>query len=68
MENASSPPARTIQHECAGLQAKVFREDIVNYILDQFEDKLARELENIGGEMDGMKRRKEELLQWSIKG
>ena len=45
----------------AGLQTMVLREDVVNYILDQFEDKLARELENIGGEMDGMKRRKEEL-------
>jgi site-specific DNA recombinase len=45
----------------AGLQDKVLREDVVNYILDQFEEKLTRELENIGGEMDGMKRRKVEL-------
>jgi site-specific DNA recombinase len=44
-----------------GLQDKVLREDVVNYILDRFEAELVRELENIGGEMDRMKRRKGEL-------
>ena len=45
----------------AGLQEKVLREDVVNYTLDRFEQQLERELSNIGGEMDRMKKRKAEL-------
>jgi hypothetical protein len=45
----------------AGLQQNVLREDVANYVLDRFESELIRELENIGGEMDRMKRRKAEL-------
>jgi site-specific DNA recombinase len=45
----------------AGLQEKILREDVVNYILDRFERELLKELENIGGEMDTMRRRKAEL-------
>ena len=47
----------------AGLQEKVLREDVVNYIIDQLEEKLTRELESIGGEMAAMRRRKAELDQ-----
>ncbi|MGC1655261.1 MAG: recombinase family protein, partial [Candidatus Acidiferrales bacterium] len=45
----------------AGLQAKILREDIVNYVLDLFESELLRELANIGGEMDTMRKRKATL-------
>lgn len=45
----------------AGLQANVLREDVANYVLDRFENELIKELENIGGEMDRMKRRKADL-------
>jgi site-specific DNA recombinase len=45
----------------AGLQEKVLREDVVAYVLERFESELVKELENIGGEMDRMKRRKAEL-------
>jgi hypothetical protein len=45
----------------AGLQEKVLCEDVVNYTLDRFEQKLEREPLNIGGEMDRMRKRKAEL-------
>jgi hypothetical protein len=45
----------------AGLQADVLREDVANYVVDRFESELVKELENVGGEMDRMKRRKAEL-------
>ncbi len=45
----------------AGLQDKVLRDEVVHYILDRFEEKLSRELESMGGEMDGMRKRKAEL-------
>jgi site-specific DNA recombinase len=45
----------------SGLQEKVLREDVVNYTLDRFEQQLEKELLNIGGEMDRMKKRKEQL-------
>jgi site-specific DNA recombinase len=45
----------------AGLQEKVLRTEVVDYILEQFEGKLIKELENIGGEMDRMKAQKSEL-------
>ena len=45
----------------AGLQDKILRDEVVNYALDRFEEELLRELENIGGEMERMKRRKVEL-------
>jgi recombinase-like zinc beta ribbon protein len=45
----------------AGLQAKVLREEVVDYVLDRFEQELVKELENIGGEMDAMRRGKADL-------
>jgi site-specific DNA recombinase len=45
----------------AGLQEKVLREDVINYTLDRFEKQLEKELLNIGGEMDRMKKRREQL-------
>lgn len=45
----------------AGLQEKVLREEVVNYILDRFESELLVELKSIGGEMDQMRKRKAEL-------
>jgi site-specific DNA recombinase len=45
----------------AGLQARVLCEDVANYILDRFEGQLVKELENMSGEMDRMRRRKREL-------
>jgi site-specific DNA recombinase len=47
----------------AGLQNKILREDIVNYVLDRFESELIRELESIGGEMDAMRKRKAHLQE-----
>ena len=44
----------------AGLQEKVLREEVVNYILDRFESELLEELKSIGGEMDAMRKRKAE--------
>jgi site-specific DNA recombinase len=44
-----------------GLQEKVMRDEVVDYILDRFEAELVKELGNIGGEMDRMKCRKAEL-------
>ena len=44
-----------------GLQSKVLREDVISYVLDQFEKQLVREIDGIGGEMDRMKKRKAEL-------
>ena len=45
----------------AGLQSKVLRDDVVAYIIDRFEEQLIKGLENIGGEMDQMKKRKADL-------
>jgi site-specific DNA recombinase len=45
----------------AGLQAKVLREDVVDYVLARFESELKKRFENIGGEMDQMRHRKEQL-------
>jgi hypothetical protein len=44
-----------------GLQSKVLRDEVIDYVLDQFEKQLVRELEGISGEMDRMKKRKAEL-------
>jgi site-specific DNA recombinase len=44
-----------------GLQEKVLREGVIAYALSRFEAVLERELENIGSEMDQMKKRKVEL-------
>jgi hypothetical protein len=44
-----------------GLQAKVLREEVIDYILDRFEKQLVREIDGISGEMDRMKTRKAEL-------
>ena len=45
----------------AGLQEKVLRKEVVNYALDRFEEQLLKELDNIGGEMDAMRKRKADL-------
>lgn len=45
----------------AGLQEKVLRKDAVEYALDRFEEQLLKELDNIGGDMDRMRKRKAEL-------
>jgi site-specific DNA recombinase len=45
----------------AGLQDKVLRDDVVNYALDRFEEQLEKELGNIGGEMEQMRKRKADL-------
>jgi hypothetical protein len=45
----------------AGLQGKVLRKEVVNYALDRFEEQLLKELDNIGGEMDAMRKRKADL-------
>ncbi|MGC2333748.1 MAG: zinc ribbon domain-containing protein, partial [Candidatus Acidiferrales bacterium] len=45
----------------AGLQEKVLREEVVNYIIDRFEVELTKELKSIGGEMERMRKRKGEL-------
>lgn len=45
----------------AGLQEKILRDEVVNYVLDRFERELLKELENIGGEMDAMRKRKAKL-------
>jgi site-specific DNA recombinase len=45
----------------AGLQQKILRDDVLDYALDRFEEQLLRELDNIGGEMDRMRKRKSEL-------
>jgi site-specific DNA recombinase len=45
----------------AGLQSQVLREDVVTYVLDRFEERLAKELEHMGGEMDAMRKRKHKL-------
>jgi site-specific DNA recombinase len=45
----------------AGLQEKVLSQDVVDYVLEQFEARLIKELENIGSEMDSMKAQKAEL-------
>jgi hypothetical protein len=44
-----------------GLQSKVLREEVIDYVLDQFEKQLVREIDGISGEMDRMKKRKTEL-------
>jgi site-specific DNA recombinase len=44
-----------------GLQSKVLREEVIDYVLDQFEKQLVREIDGISGEMDRMKKRKVEL-------
>ena len=45
----------------AGLQQKVLREEVVTYVMDRFEAELVKEAENIGGELDRMRKRKLEL-------
>jgi site-specific DNA recombinase len=52
----------TLERELlGGLQEKVLREDVATYILDRFEGELVKQLQNIGGELDGMRKRKAEL-------
>jgi site-specific DNA recombinase len=46
-----------------GLQEKVMREEVVDYILDRFEAEPVKELTNIGREIDGMKCRKQSSTQ-----
>lgn len=45
----------------AGLQDRVLREEVVDYVLDRFQSELTKELQSIGGEMAGMRKRKAEL-------
>ena len=45
----------------AGIQEKVLRKEAVNYALDRFEEQLLKELDNIGGEMEVMRKRKADL-------
>ena len=45
----------------AGLQQKVLREDVIEYTLSRFEETLSRELQNIGDDMERMRKRKADL-------
>lgn len=45
----------------AGLQEKVLREEVVEYTLERFEQALVKALDNLGGELERMRRRKGEL-------
>jgi hypothetical protein len=45
----------------AGLQEKILRQDVANYVLDRFESELLKELDSMGGEMDRAKKRKSEV-------
>ena len=45
----------------AGLQEKVLREEVVNYIIDQLEEKLTNGLKDIRSEMEAKKQRKAQL-------
>lgn len=45
----------------AKLQDQVLREEVVDYILDRFEEEVVHELEKISGEMNQMRARKSEL-------
>lgn len=45
----------------AGLQEKVLRKETVEYALDRFEEQLLKELDNIGGDMERLRKRKAEL-------
>jgi hypothetical protein len=44
-----------------GLQSKVLRDDVIEYVLDESEKHLVHEVDGISGEMDRMKKRKAEL-------
>jgi site-specific DNA recombinase len=45
----------------AGIQEKVLCKEVVNYALDRFEAQLLKELDNIGGKMESMRKRKADL-------
>lgn len=45
----------------SGLQEQVMRPEAVEYVLDNFEGQLVKALDNLGGELDCMHRRKQEL-------
>lgn len=45
----------------AGLQEKVMREEVIDYVLERFEAGLLKELDNIGGELERMHARKAKL-------
>jgi hypothetical protein len=44
-----------------GLQEQIMRPEAVEYVLDNFEGQLLKALDNLGGELDHMHRRKQEL-------
>jgi site-specific DNA recombinase len=44
-----------------GLQQQIMRSEAVEYVLDNFEGQLLKALDNLGGELDRMHRRKQEL-------
>jgi len=45
----------------SGLQEQIMRPEAVEYILDNFEGQLVKALDNLGGELECMHRRKQEL-------
>jgi len=44
-----------------GLQEQIMRPEAVDYVLERFEAELVKALENLGGELEQMHRRKEAL-------
>jgi site-specific DNA recombinase len=44
-----------------GLQEQIMRPEAVDYVLERFEGELVKALENLGGELEQMRRRKETL-------
>jgi hypothetical protein len=44
-----------------GLQEQIMNPEAVNYVLEKFEAELVKALDNLGGELDQMRRRKEAL-------
>ncbi len=47
-----------------GLQEQIMRPEVVDYVLERFEAELVKALENLGGELEQMRRRKE---RWRAK-
>jgi hypothetical protein len=43
------------------LQQQIMRPEAVDYVLERFEAELVKALENLGGELEQMRRRKEAL-------
>jgi site-specific DNA recombinase len=45
----------------SGLQAQIMRSEAIGYVLDNFESAVLKALDNLGGELDHMRKRKDEL-------